>query len=57
MIAGCSRKTVSLPAGLVQRAEEYLTRSESDLTFSAFVSDALKVALARIDKLNTRKVR
>jgi hypothetical protein len=57
MSAGCARKTVSLPADIVKRVETYLEGpAGSGLTFSAFVSDSLKVTLDRIDQFsNTKK--
>ena len=42
---GCVRKTVSLPAGLVKQAEDFVSLN-AGLTFSAFVSDALEAHLA-----------
>lgn len=53
--SGCARKTVSLPADIVERVEEYLDGPGSGLTFSAFVSDSLKVTLDRIDQFNGKK--
>lgn len=54
---GCARKTVSLPADMVERVEMFLSSEDGTaMTFSAFVSDALK---ARLDlfKIPKKKVR
>jgi pantothenate kinase type III len=54
--SGCARKTVSLPADIVKRVESYLEGPGGvGLTFSAFVSDSLKVTLDRIDQFNGKK--
>lgn len=54
--SGCARKTVSLPAETVRRVEAYLAGPGGEgLTFSAFVSDSLKVTLDRIDQFNGKK--
>jgi len=49
---GCSRKTVSLPADMVKRVEDFLSTNPG-MTFSAFVQDALDV---RLDLFNIKKV-
>jgi len=56
MPSGCSRKTVSLPSDTVRRVETYLTGPGGEgLTFSAFVSDSLRVSLDRIDQFTSKK--
>lgn len=54
--SGCARKTVSLPADIVKRVEGFLEGpGGAGLTFSAFVSDSLKVTLDRIDEFSNPK--